>query len=80
MNGTHRNNGVWIAVGPGSDQREAPARLTQVAAWLALAIGFDWISSVDGDSTDRAERESVAYDAEEEAMVAERLRTLGYLE
>jgi predicted AlkP superfamily phosphohydrolase/phosphomutase len=80
MNGTHRNNGVWIAVGPGADRRESPARLTQVAAWLAEAIGFDWISKAGGDSIDRAGREAVAYDESEEAMVAERLRTLGYLE
>ncbi len=74
MNGTHRSEGIWIAVGPGAQSREAPARLTQVAAWLAEAMGLAWTSP------DDTRREAVPYDDEEEAMVAERLRALGYLD
>ena len=74
MNGTHRNEGVWIAVGPGTQRREAPSRLTDVAPWLAEAMGLAWASPKGGA------QEHVAYDDEEEAMVAERLRALGYLD
>ncbi len=82
MNGTHRNEGVWIAIGPGAEDREAPTRLTAVAPWLAKAMGLAWVDArVDGDSRhDREARQSVVYDDAEEAMVAERLRALGYLE
>ena len=74
MNGTHRSEGIWISVGPGAQSRETPDRLTQVAPWLAEAMGFAW-TSPNGTG-----QESVAYDAGEEAMVAERLRALGYLD
>lgn len=82
MNGTHRREGVWIAVGPGARDRGAPARLTQVARWLADAMQLPWIldSAHEGTLDDSGDREGVAYDDEEEAMVAERLRALGYLE
>jgi predicted AlkP superfamily phosphohydrolase/phosphomutase len=80
MNGTHRSDGIWIATGPGADAREAPTRLDRVAPWLAGAMGLAWNDS--GATTDGpgSERDAVAYDDEEEAMVAERLRALGYLE
>ncbi len=74
MNGTHRNEGVWISVGPGAETRGAPERLTQAAPWIAEAMGLEW-SSQTGTG-----QESVVYDDAEEAMVAERLRALGYLE
>ena len=74
MNGTHRNEGIWISVGPGTQDQEAPARLTQAAPWIARAMGLDWTSS---ESTGQ---EPVAYQESEQAMVAERLRALGYLE
>jgi len=74
MNGTHRNEGIWIAVGPGAQDHDAPARLTQAAPWIARAMGLVWTSLED---TGQA---SIAYEDEEEAMVAERLRALGYLE
>jgi predicted AlkP superfamily phosphohydrolase/phosphomutase len=81
MNGTHRNEGIWIAVGPGSKGRGAPERLTAVAGWIAEAMDLAWASRNAGDpKVDGDGRESVAYDDEEEAMVAERLRALGYLE
>ncbi len=79
MNGTHRNEGIWISVGPGFEDRDAPRRLVEVAAWLASAMGLSWQRADDSDAGD-AGRSVVEYDAEEEAMVAERLRALGYLE
>jgi hypothetical protein len=75
MNGTHRNEGIWIAVGPGAESHDAPERLTDVAPWIARAMGLAWNLPTAGDR-----RGSLAYDDEEEAMVAERLRALGYLE
>lgn len=81
MNGTHRSEGVWIAVGQGMEAREAPERLTDVAGWIAAAMGLAWATPDTGDQTATSDdRKSVAYDDEEEAMVAERLRALGYLE
>jgi len=74
MNGTHRNEGIWIAVGPGALRHEAPERLTQIAPWIARAMGIGW-TLPRGTG-----QESVAYDDDEEAMVAERLRALGYLD
>ncbi len=74
MNGTHRNEGIWITTGPGALERDAPERLSQAAPWLAEAMGLAWTS------TPTSGRDFVAYDDEEEAMVAERLRALGYLE
>lgn len=81
LNGTHRGDGIWIAdAGPGTALRASPpARLSAVASWLAAAMGLAWEpSAAGGDPCARSE--SRAYDAEEEAMVAERLRALGYLE
>jgi predicted AlkP superfamily phosphohydrolase/phosphomutase len=81
MNGTHRNEGIWIAVGPGADGRQAPGRLVDVAVWLAGAMGLSWHSSHgEGASVDPVSRAPAEYDDAEEAMVAERLRALGYLE
>jgi predicted AlkP superfamily phosphohydrolase/phosphomutase len=81
MNGTHRNDGIWIAVGRGCEGRDAPENLSSVAPWLAATMGIDWPSAAI-DPTDRAGdvRNAVAYDEDEEAMVAERLRALGYLD
>jgi predicted AlkP superfamily phosphohydrolase/phosphomutase len=89
MNGTHRSDGIWIATGPGAGQRPAPSRLSRVAPWLAHAMGLAWADGgSDEAGTDEAPggpgsgsgRENQPYSEEEEAMVAERLRALGYLE
>jgi predicted AlkP superfamily phosphohydrolase/phosphomutase len=80
MNGTHRSDGIWIATGPGADTREAPTRLDRVAPWLAHAMGLAWEDSEAGSAGLGSGRDAVVYDEEEEAMVAERLRALGYLE
>ncbi len=79
MNGTHRNEGIWIAAGGNPDAMSpAPARLAQVAPWLARAMGLAWVRPNEGDAPRSVAR--IAYDDDEEAMVAERLRALGYLE
>ncbi len=87
MNGTHRSDGIWIATGAGIEAESAPARLSRVAPWLARAMGLAWNAEGDqaagsGDASSRPEsgRENQPYSEEEEAMVAERLRALGYLE
>jgi hypothetical protein len=74
MNGTHRSEGIWISVGPGALRHEPPGCLTEVAPWIATAMGLDW-TAPKGTG-----QKSVAYDDDEEAMVAERLRALGYLD
>ncbi|HEB88945.1 MAG TPA: hypothetical protein ENI85_05195 [Deltaproteobacteria bacterium] len=81
MNGTHRNEGIWIAVGGEAADRPGPDRLADVAAWLAEAMGL--ARDLDGAGTGTRREETpgaIAYDDDEEAMVAERLRALGYLD
>jgi predicted AlkP superfamily phosphohydrolase/phosphomutase len=80
MNGTHRRDGIWIAAGPGSADRVAPARLACVAPWLAEAMGLAWNPDTRETRSGNDPVPPRAYDEEEEAMVAERLRALGYLE
>ena len=75
MNGTHRGEGIFIDCGPGADRRPPPARLAAVAPWLAPAMGLAWAAE-----TGAGAGAGIAYDEDEEAMVAERLRALGYLE
>ncbi len=79
MNGSHRGDGIFIACGPGARELAPPARLAAVAPWLAGVMGLAW--AADGASAEAlTSREALAYAEEEEAMVAERLRALGYLE
>ena len=79
MNGTHRGDGIFIACGPGARELAPPTRLAAVAPWLARVMGLAW--AADGASPEALpSREALAYAEEEEAMVAERLRALGYLE
>lgn len=79
MNGTHRGDGIFIACNPELAAVEPPTRLAEVAPWLARVMGLAW--AADGAATNALPaREVLAYGEEEEAMVAERLRALGYLE
>ena len=81
MNGTHRNAGIWVADATDRDAPAAPSRLTGVAPWLAEAMGLAWKAPNSGLREETSDGPpAVAYDDEEEAMVAERLRALGYLE
>ncbi len=90
MNGTHRNAGIWIAVGP--TLPPPPGGLVGVAPWLAATMGLAWPTAEpdrhgsEGDEARIAcehvegDEARIDYDDAEEAMVAERLRALGYLE
>ncbi|MCP3985762.1 MAG: hypothetical protein GY723_15365 [bacterium] len=69
MNGVHRPDGVWI----GPRELGSPAAMPQTAHLLLRAMGVP--SSVDGGSPPPR-----AYSEEEDAIVAARLRKLGYLE
>jgi predicted AlkP superfamily phosphohydrolase/phosphomutase len=89
MNGTHRRDGVWIAHGEGaaaplSAEADAEGRalphLRDVAPTLLAAMGLPWESEGAGPDGSDLLRERVAYSADEEARVADRLRALGYLE
>ena len=80
MNGTHRPHGVWIAVGPGAPASTGDApRLVDSAPTLLETMGIPWRDDAepDGRVLSPARR---AYSAEEEELVASRLRALGYLE
>lgn len=81
MNGTHRGNGIWIAdAQPGVTPEAPPARLSAVAPWLAAAMGLAWDGTVAGDFAEATREPRQAYGPDEEDMVAERLRALGYLD
>jgi hypothetical protein len=75
MNGTHRPEGIWIEHGSG-----APAfpggqgALAHAAAPILRALGLSDAGASTGAAPARA------YTLEEEALVAERLRRLGYLD
>jgi len=79
MNGTHRPDGILLATGPGAHALELAGgpRLTDVAPTLLAALGVPWDEALDGMALGGPPR---AYGPEEEALVAERLRRLGYLE
>ena len=79
MNGTHRQEGIWIATGPAADSLEIPSpmNLEHVTPTLLRALGID----ASTDDTERATtRDRVDYTDDEEHLVADRLRALGYLE
>jgi len=80
MNGTHRPDGICLEVGAGSelglatDAGPGPA-LTDVAPAVLHALGIET-----GSEAGVAPRIASPYSRAEEAIVAERLRALGYLE
>ncbi len=80
MNGTHRPEGIWIAAGlpPSGLPPDAAASIVDAAPTLLDALGVPpdaGASSGDGLSLLRRE-----LSAREEALIADRLRALGYLE
>jgi hypothetical protein len=79
MNGTHRPEGILLAVGEGAGALcvGSGARLEDVAPTLLTALGVAPDPELDGIPLAGPPR---AYGPEEEALVAERLRRLGYLE
>jgi predicted AlkP superfamily phosphohydrolase/phosphomutase len=75
MNGTHRPDGIWLAVGGDAGSRPSPpASIAAVAPALLPLLGL----APDADAG--ASRGPAPYDAAQEARVAARLRALGYLE
>lgn len=72
LNGTHRPDGVWLAVGGATVP--APASIAGVAPALAPLLGLE--PAGPGDAAPAP----APYDAAQEALVAARLRALGYLE
>jgi len=74
MNGTHRPDGVWIEHGTEAASFPAGrARLAEASGPVLRALGV-------GSEPTAASPGARPYTADEEAIVAERLRRLGYLE
>jgi predicted AlkP superfamily phosphohydrolase/phosphomutase len=87
MNGTHRSNGIFIATGTATGAAAgqplalaggALPRLVDMAPTLLGAMGIEWSEEQRDGSPLLAPRRE--YSEEEDALVAERLRALGYLE
>ena len=76
MNGTHRRDGIWIATG--GDAAEPPSGLAAAAPAIARTMQLAWEEPQALDGGRDAPRRD--YSDEEDAVVAERLRALGYLE
>ena len=75
MNGTHRTEGIWIEHGSGTESFPGgQGRLARAAGPILRALGVSDESPTQGAQRPRA------YTPEEEAIVAERLRRLGYLD
>ena len=75
MNGTHRRDGIWIDAR--SDLSAAPAGLAHAAAAIANIMGLAWAEDATHGEPLPPRQD---YSSQEEAVVAERLRALGYLE
>ena len=77
MNGVHTPHGIWIQAGA-DETRGAlgPASIVDTAPTILRAMGLPF-DALDGSALGSERR---AYSAAEEALVAEQLRRLGYLE
>jgi predicted AlkP superfamily phosphohydrolase/phosphomutase len=75
MNGTHRPDGILIAPGA-TGEAGLPGRLADVAPWLLAEMGLAWDAGRPGP--EHPERRD--YSPEEDAMAAERLRVMGYID
>jgi len=76
MNGTHRKDGIWIATG-GVATAPPPASIVGVAQIVCAALGIPppgGVAEIAGQVDERP------YTKEEERLVADRLKALGYLE
>jgi predicted AlkP superfamily phosphohydrolase/phosphomutase len=74
MNGTHRLHGIFVSPDI-RDPDELPQRLVDVAPWLLARVGIDWQQPHVARARAREE-----YSPEEDAVVEERLRVMGYIE
>ena len=75
MNGTHRPEGIWIEHGTeAASFARGRAALAEAAPAMLRAMGLVPVETTPAPGAARA------YTAAEEAIVAERLRRLGYLE
>lgn len=86
MNGTHRRDGILIALAPVPDGERPtadalPDRLGAVAPWIARIMGIDWQPHDQvGDSPTAHDDARRPYTDAEDAIVASRLRALGYID
>ena len=85
MNGTHRPDGVFIAspcgdrtAGRSAARAAIPRHLADVAPWLLDEMGVPWERELPGMPGSQPRRRD--YSPEEDAMVAERLRVMGYID
>jgi predicted AlkP superfamily phosphohydrolase/phosphomutase len=77
MNGVHTPHGVWIELNtPGARGVRAAAQIADTAPTVLRAMGVPVADALDGRPLGGAR----AYTGAEEALVAEQLRKLGYLE
>jgi predicted AlkP superfamily phosphohydrolase/phosphomutase len=75
MNGTHRPEGIWLEHGgPGASFPGGRAALVDASTPILAALG------IAADPADASPARARAYTPAEEALVAERLRRLGYLD
>jgi len=77
MNGTHRKDGIWIATG-GKASLARPSSIVGVAAVVFDALGIAPSGCARDD--DEPTSPGAPYTKEEERLVAQRLKALGYLE
>ena len=80
MNGTHRSDGIFVGVGAEFSAADARPRLVDMAPTLLLAMGIEWDQGGEESDGNSIPLERRRYTDEEEALAAERLRALGYLE
>ena len=84
MNGTHRSEGIFIGVGSETfgafDLAGVRPRLVDMAPTLLEAMGVEWQEDEGPADGKLIPLERRRYTDEEEAIAAERLRALGYLE
>lgn len=74
MNGTHRAEGMLLAIGPGHEALSSVHGLSRLAPACLRAMGVAW------EGSDDVVGRPAPYTDEEAAEVAARLRALGYLE
>ncbi len=85
MNGTHRRDGILIALAPEPDGARPelaslPERLGAVAPYIARTMGLDWPADGDDSHRNPAREPRHDYSDAEDALVAARLRALGYID